>query len=79
MTPLQVLKKYQGNRSLRAYAIVLDISPTLLSQVYRGTRNVEGGQVITGFLRAFPDAADEMTAALSSAPSVIVVEPVAVA
>lgn len=69
MTLIELLRHHQGGRSLRDYAELLGVSPSHLSQVYSGIRNAEGGYIVTGFLRAFPSAADELSAALAVADS----------
>lgn len=58
MTVAQVLRKYQGDRSLREYSKVLGISLSHLWAVLNGDRNA-GNDVTRGFLRAFPEATTE--------------------
>lgn len=65
MQIVDILKHYQGDRSLREYAEVLGIGVSTLSQVYGGQRNA-GNVVIRAFLRVFPEAAAEITAALAA-------------
>jgi hypothetical protein len=58
MHVVKVLRKYQGPRRLRDYATLLDIGESTLSQVYNGHRRA-GNEVHDGFMRAFPEAAEE--------------------
>lgn len=67
MTLLDILRKYQGDRSLREYAELLDISPSHLSQVFSGVRN-PGLPIFRALAQKFPGAADEIAEALKSQP-----------
>ncbi len=64
MTVVDVLKHYQGNRTLREYARLLGIAPSTLAGVYSGFRN-PGNEVLRGFVKAFPHAAGEYATALA--------------
>ncbi len=65
MTVVDVLKRYQGGRTLREYARLLGIAPSTLAGVYSGFRN-PGNEVLRGFVTAFPAAAGEYATALAS-------------
>lgn len=58
MNVVDVLRKYQGDRSLREYAEYLGIGASTLSQVYTGKRR-PANDVHDAFLRRFPQAAAE--------------------
>lgn len=58
MNLIAVLRKHQGDRSLREYAEFLGIGASTLSQVYTGLRRA-GNDVHDAFLTRFPDAANE--------------------
>ena len=67
MNLVAILQKYQGTMSQREYARVLGLSSGILSLIYSGQRGI-GLEVLQALARAFPDAADEITTALT-APS----------
>lgn len=64
MTIVDVLKHYQGDRSLREYARLLGIAPSTLAGIYSGFRN-PGNEVLRGFVKAFPAAAGEYATAVA--------------
>ena len=70
-----IVRKYQhidaatgrpgAPRSLRAYARLLGISPTHLSQIYSGKRN-PGLGVVSALLREFPSACEALLRTLAA-------------
>ena len=77
---IAVLRKHQGDRSLREYAEFLGIGASTLSQVYSGLRRA-GNDVHDAFLTRYPDAANEYVQAqmADANQKAQVVEPEAVA
>lgn len=60
-----ILRDRQGTMTQDEYAARLGISQGTLSLIYSGKRGV-GTDVLRAFLRAYPDAAKDITAALSA-------------
>jgi transcriptional regulator with XRE-family HTH domain len=62
MTLVDVLKRYQGGRSLRRYATALGIDAATLSRVYTGKRPAPA-RLLWALLRTYPEAADDLAVA----------------
>ena len=60
-----ILRDRQGSMTQEEYAARLGIAQGTLSLIYSGKRGV-GTDVLRAFLRAYPDAAKDITAALSA-------------
>jgi transcriptional regulator with XRE-family HTH domain len=60
-----ILRNYQGDMNQQQYARHLGISEATLSLVYNGKRGI-GTDVLRALARAYPDAADDIAAALSA-------------
>lgn len=58
MTIAELLRKYQGGRSLRDYATDLGVGASTLSMVYSGARK-PGNDVRESLFRRYPAAAIE--------------------
>ncbi len=58
-----ILRKYQGERSLREYARLLGVDHSTLSVVFNTDRE-PSTFVLAALARTFPDAAQEITSAL---------------
>jgi hypothetical protein len=60
---VELLRKYQGNRSLREYAIDLGVGYSTLSMVFTGARN-PGNDLREALFTRYPAAAIEYAEAL---------------
>jgi len=60
-----ILRKYQGERSLREYARLLGVDHSTLSVVFNTNRE-PSTFILVALARAFPETAPEIAAALSA-------------
>ncbi len=60
-----ILRDRQGTMTQEEYAAHLGIAQGTLSLIYSGKRGI-GTEVLRAFLRAYPDAAKEIAAALAA-------------